>query len=113
VEAAVSLESRAATINSKTPDLVAEVKLYPSSESRRRSALKPGYGCPCFIQKNTEQPGWDAWMQLGKSEFAPGETRTVGFCFLSGEKAAREMRKSGTFYLWEMGFIGEARIVAS
>ena len=107
----MSLESRAAKINSETPDLVAEVKLYPSSESGRVSALKPGYGCPCFGQKNTEQPGWDAWMQLGESEFAPGETRRVGFCFLSGEKAAEELRKAGRFYLWELGFIGEARIV--
>lgn len=108
----MSRESRAAKINAKTPDLVAEVTLYPSSESGRSSALKPGHGCPCFGQKNTEQPGWDAWMQLGELELAPGETRTVGFCFLSGEKAAKEMRKAGTFYLWEMGFIGEARIVA-
>lgn len=109
----MSLESRAAIINSKTPDLVAEVKLYPTSESGRRSALKPGYGCPCFSQKNLGQAGWDAWMQLGTSEFIPGETRTLGFCFLSGEKAATEMRKVGTFYLWEMGFIGEAKVVGS
>ena len=52
-------------------------------------------------------------MQLGTSEFIPGETRTLGFCFLSGEKAATEMRKVGTFYLWEMGFIGEAKVVGS
>ncbi|MEC7291390.1 MAG: hypothetical protein VXW22_15005, partial [Pseudomonadota bacterium] len=102
----MSRESRAAKINAKTPDLVAEVTLYPSSESGRSSVLKPGYGCPCFVQKNTEQPGWDAWMQLGKSEFTPGETRTVGFCFLSGEKAAKEMRKA----LGAFAFLGLAEL---
>ena len=109
----MSLKSRAAVVNAKSPDLVAEVTLYPSAVSGRQSALMPGYGCPCFAQKSTEQPGWDAWMQRGSTHFAPGQTRTVGFCFLSGEKAAAEIRKVDTFYLWEMGFIGEAKVIDS
>lgn len=111
VDIMMGLETRASTVNAMQPDLVAKVTLYPISESSRKTALKPGYGCPCFVEKHTEKSGWDAWMQLGELDFPLGETRTVGFCFLSGEIAATEMIKAGTFYLWEMGFIGEARVI--
>ncbi len=107
----MSLEERAATINAKKPDLTAEVFLYPIEDGGRRSAIQPGYGCPCFSHKDKRESGWDGWMQLGDREFAPGETRKVGFCFLSGEKAVRALEISDVFYLWEGKIIGEATII--
>jgi hypothetical protein len=41
---------------------------------------------------------------------SPGESRRVGFVFLSGEDAAAVFRGAGVFCLWE-GFIGEAVVV--
>jgi len=42
----------------------------------------------------------------------PGESRRVGFVFLSGEEAAAVFRRAGVFYLWEGRFIGEAVVVS-
>lgn len=71
-----------------------------------------GHGCACFANKDTSQGGWDARPLIGDEEMQPGEIRTVGFTFLSGEQAAVEMRKAGRFYLWEGRFIGEAEVCA-
>jgi hypothetical protein len=42
---------------------------------------------------------------------SPGDTRRVGFIFLSPEQAVDIFRAAGTFYLWEGGIIGEAKVV--
>jgi len=55
--------------------------------------------------------GWDCRILLNGASIAPGETRRLGFIFLSGEEAAAIMRKAGKFYLWEGGIIGEAIVV--
>jgi hypothetical protein len=53
---------------------------------------------------------YDGWPQL-VVPLSPGETRRVGFVFLSDD-AADLIRKAGTFYLWEVGHcIGEAAVV--
>ena len=49
-------------------------------------------------------------MQLGDEPFKPGSKREVGFVFLSPE-GAEAIRKAETFYLWELGFIGEAKVL--
>jgi len=41
----------------------------------------------------------------------PGEQRTLGFVFLSGAQAASALAANDRFYLWEGGFIGEAKII--
>jgi len=43
---------------------------------------------------------------------APGESRRVGYIFLSGIKAVEALSVNGKFYLWEGRLIGEATIVA-
>jgi hypothetical protein len=48
---------------------------------------------------------------LGDLALAPGESRQLGFLFLSGDEAVALFRDSGVFYLWEAGFIGEAKVV--
>jgi len=95
----------------RTPDLVADVRLYPTEAGGRRSAAPPGWGCPCFAKKGDTEGGWDARLQLNGKPFEPGTERRVGFVFLTSEGAER-MRSSGTFYLWELGYIGEARVVS-
>lgn len=96
----------------RTPDLVADVRLYSPRDGGKTCAALRGYGCPCFVSKNREQPGWDAKLLIGDEPFEPGTARRVGFVFLSPE-GAEAMRSAGHFYLWEMGFIGEADVVRS
>jgi len=47
-----------------------------------------------------------------KEPFCPGESKRIGFVFLSGEEAAGILRKAGKFYLWEGRFVGEAVVVS-
>jgi len=107
----VSLASRAKAVNAKRSELTAIVTLYSTSDGGRRSPISPGFGCPCLKSKDTSIPGWDGWPKLQDTEMCPGETRTLGFVFLSGEIAAHELTDAGTFYLWEGKFIGEAKVV--
>jgi hypothetical protein len=95
---------------SRTPDLVADVRLYPTESGGRRIPALLGWGCPCFASKGTGERGWDARLQLGDEPFAPGTERRVGFVFLWPE-GAETMKRAGHFYLWEGRFIGEAQVV--
>jgi hypothetical protein len=65
-----------------------------------------------MISKEQPLEGWDAWPQLGDEWLHPGETRRLGFVFLSPE-GVETMRHAGKFYLWEGGFIGEANVVSA
>lgn len=42
-----------------------------------------------------------------------GETRTLGFVFLSGQEAVQALSRNPVFFLWEGGIVGETRIVES
>jgi hypothetical protein len=55
---------------------------------------------------------YDTWPLLGDTAIQPGESRRLGFVFLSGETAAKLFRDAGKFFLWEGGFIGEAIVVS-
>jgi len=55
--------------------------------------------------------GWDGWPLLSGTPLTPGETRRVGFYFMSKEDAAEAMRKAGGFHLWEGKIVGEATII--
>jgi hypothetical protein len=48
---------------------------------------------------------------LSGTPLTPGETRRVGFYFMSKEDAAEAMRKAGGFHLWEGKIVGEATII--
>jgi hypothetical protein len=43
----------------------------------------------------------------------PGETRRLGFFFMSAGDAANAMREVGGFHLWEGKLIGEAVVVTA
>jgi len=104
---------RAEQLRGMSPQLVADVRLYPTEEGGRKSTALPGWGCPCCVSRQEPIVGYDGWLLLGDTPMEPGEQRRVGFVFLSGEEVAVIMREAGTFYLWEGGFIGEAKVVRS
>jgi hypothetical protein len=107
----VLVGGRSEYLKGAAPQLVADVTLYPSATGGRKSAAQAGWGCPCCVSKDTPIVGYDGWPLLGEIALAPGESRQLGFVFLSGEEAAAHFRKSGVFYLWEGGFVGEAKVV--
>ena len=96
--------------HTRTPDLVADVRLYSTSEGGKTRAAGVGYGCPCFVEPDLRVGGWDARMQLGEEPFEPGTERRVGFVFLTDE-GAETMKRAGRFFLWEGRFVGEASVV--
>jgi hypothetical protein len=75
--------------------------------------IRDRFRCPCSAQKDKAPGGWDCMVLLGEPLLALGETRCLGFVFLSGQKAADIMRAAGTIYLWDPDFFGEATVVES
>lgn len=94
------------------PQLTAEVTLYATSEGGRKDALRPGLLLPCMISKGEPLEAWDGLPLLRDVPLYPGETRHLGFVFLSGKKAADALRAAGKFYLWDGRLIGEAVVTA-
>jgi hypothetical protein len=104
------MNARQEQLKEMSAQLVADVILYPTADGGRRTAALPGWGCPCMIKKESPFVAWDAWPLLGETPISPGESRRLGFVFLSPEGLAA-MQKVGKFYLWEGRFIGEATVV--
>src|SRR5262249_42235799 len=103
---------RAETLRNMQPQLFADVVLYPAEQGGRRTTAYPGWGCPCMIAKAEPLVGYDAWPLLGDDPINPGDSRCLGFIFLTQE-GLETVVKAGRFFLWEGGFIGEATVVAS
>lgn len=101
---------RPEAIQALSPQLIADVTLYPTADGGKKLIAQPGWGCPCCCTKSSPVVGYDGWPQLEKP-LAPGDRRRLGFVFLSGEEAASALREAGTFYLWEGRYIGEAVVV--
>jgi hypothetical protein len=103
--------SRADFLRTQAPHLFAEVRMFDTADGGRKGPAYPGWGCPCMLSKADPLIGYDALPFLDDGNLLPGETRRLGFYFLSHEEAVPLMRKAGQFYLWEGGFIGEATVV--
>jgi hypothetical protein len=94
----------------RQPELIVDLKLYPTSEGGRRGPIGGSrYGCPCMLSKDS-LAGRDGWVLPEGRWIAPGERARVGMIFLSPDSAAL-FRAAGKFYLWEGGIIGEATVV--
>jgi hypothetical protein len=104
-------KTRAEALRTKSPDLVADIRLYPTSDGGARLTKQPGWGCPCSCSKSADALFYDGWPLLD-GPLAPGESRRVGWVFLPGADAAAVLHRAGTFYLWEGHFIGEATVVS-
>ena len=103
--------SRAEFIRTATPHLIAEVSMYEVTEGGRTGPAYSGWGCPCMLSRKEPLIGYDALPLIGDKPLLPGETRRLGFAFLSHEEAVPIMRVAGRFLLWEGRFVGEAVIV--
>ncbi|WHU05062.1 MULTISPECIES: hypothetical protein [unclassified Sphingomonas] len=93
------------------PQLTAEVRMYETAEGGLESPAQPGWTCPVMTETTKPLVGWDALPLLRDAPLHPGETRELGFVFLSGDAAVRALREAGHFYLWEGRFIGEGRVI--
>lgn len=95
------------------PELVANVRMYETREGGRAGPALPGWGCTVMASNLEPLPGWDALPLLRDQPLYPGESRRLGFVFLTPEEALPAINEAGRFYLWEGRFIGEATVVAS
>jgi len=91
-------------------DLIADVRLYAASEGGKTNEIRKGYRCPCAATNVSPAMMHSAELLIGEEPLNPGELRRVGFVFVTSEGAAA-MRRAGTFYIWDGGFIGEAAVV--
>lgn len=103
--------TRSEQLTAMTPQLIADVTLYSTAAGGKKVAVQPGWGCPCCLSRDFPIVSYDGWPLLGDAPLTPGESRQVGFVFLSGDEPVALFRKAGIFYLWEGGFIGEAKVV--
>jgi hypothetical protein len=109
----MAFEQRAEALKRLQPHLIVDLHLYATADGGRKQAVPPGWGCLCFGDRQRTAGGWDGNPMLGDEWMYPGETRRVGYFFLSGEEAATALSQEPTFYIWENGIIGKAQIVAS
>ena len=42
-----------------TPELVANVYLYPTDRSGKKLPIRDRYRCPCFVSQDQKRGGWD------------------------------------------------------
>ncbi|MCJ8157934.1 hypothetical protein [Sphingomonas sp. LaA6.9] len=98
---------------SRSRDLVADVRLYDADQDGRRQAIpaEVAFGCLCFLSKSISKGGWDARLQIGNEPFSPGTSRQIGFVFLT-PAGADAIKQAGHFYLWDGRFIGEASVIS-
>lgn len=102
---------RAEILRNMEPQLIADVRLYETSDGGKTKPALPGCGCPLMVSKMQPLTGYDGWPLLGDEPLHPGDERRVGFVFLSPE-GADTIRKAGHFYLWEGHFVGEGDVIS-
>jgi hypothetical protein len=103
--------SRAEHIANLPPHVVADVTVYAVEDGGPADARRAGWACPCATSK--AEPfveGWTGLPQLGDALLVAGDTRRLGFVF-SGDGGPEAIREAGVFYLWDGGFVAEARVV--
>lgn len=105
--------SRAEMLKSKKPELIVDLTLYPSERGGPSFPKMLGWSSPCTIQheRGDGWVGYDGWPLLGDEPISPGETRRVGYVFLSGQEVVNYQKAADRFYIWEGRIIGEAKIV--
>lgn len=95
------------------PQIVADVRMYETTDGGRAAPAAPGWGCPVIVSDVEPLTGFDALPLMRDQALVPGECRRLGFVFLSPQEAVAAIEKAGRFYLWEGRFVGEATVVAN
>ena len=91
------------------PEVVADVRLFPTDEGGKTIPILSGYRCPCVVSE-TSREGWDVLVDVGEEPFHPGTSRRVRLRFLTPE--GREAIVSArSFFLREARIVGEATVV--
>ena len=93
------------------PTLIAEVRLYNEAIGRNAKTIHQGDLNECYVEVDGKFHRQTAWLQLGLEEFKPGEIRTVGFHFVSENKAVSVFKRNGKFFIGSATPIGEAKVV--
>jgi hypothetical protein len=93
-----------------TPDLIAEVRLYAPDQGGRTTPIRSTFRCPCAVTNVKPAMMHSAELLLGSEPMNPGQSRRLGFAFLTPD-GADAMRQAGKFYLWDGRFFAEAVIV--
>ena len=94
-----------------TSQLTADVTLYRTDDKGRAvPALKGAITCPCKINKDDIE-SYDCRIFLDEKTITPGNSARVKMTFISGNEVADLFRKSGRFFLWAGGIIGEVSVV--
>ena len=92
------------------PDLIADLRLYAPSEGGRTKPIWTNFRCPCAVSNGKPEMLHTSQLLFGSEPINPGESRQVGFAFLTTE-GADAIRRAGTFYLWDGRIFAEATIV--
>src|SRR4051794_29625103 len=77
------------------PDLIADVRLYTSDEGGRTNPIRPTFRCPCAVTDDKPAMMHSAELMMGSEPMNPGESRRVGFAFLTIE-GADAMRRANS-----------------
>lgn len=64
-------KTRAEALRAMSPQLVADVTLYSTSDGGKRVTAQPGWGCPCSCSKSADAVFYDGWPLLD-GPLAPG-----------------------------------------
>lgn len=90
-----------------SPDIFANVKLYPTSEGGKRLSITGDFSCPAKIGETF----YDCRMFLEKRLVSPGTTEMrVPIKFLNWPDVKPLLQKGTTFFIWEGKIVGEATV---
>jgi hypothetical protein len=88
-----------------------DVTLYPTDDKGRPVPTLTGtVTCPCRINKD-DLDSYDCRIILDEKAITPGKTARVNITFISGDEVTDLFHKSGRFFLWAGGIIGEVSVV--
>lgn len=92
-----------------TPDFIALIKLFPSSEGGRAEATPENFfGCPLSFGGSLH----DCRMLLDEiGPIAPGEEKKVPIKMLNIDSVRELLRKGAEFNVWDGRIVGKGKIV--
>jgi len=62
-----------------TPELVANVYLYPTGRSGKKLPIPDGYRCPCSVSQDQNRDGWDCMIVTTVQAVAACASKACGY----------------------------------